>query len=471
MRILIVHHHHLPKMGHSVTGEGLRVQQLHDGLCAQGHHVSLLSGGASSPSELLLLCKDIDHDCIIAMHVHLMPILAKLEVPLILDLYAQRLMESQFESNTLETTMALIHALRYASLIVVSNDRQRWSWHGVLSMLGVQHMPEPIIVVPLQARPCGPRNPPEKFRLIGGGMDWPWQNPKPNLQRALNVFEQRGEGEIIWFGNPKERIEHPRIQYKDHVSYEAYRRELLCASAAFDWMEPNIEREFAIAFRHMDFVGCGLPILTGRYSPLPSFLHEGCWISDDLEEVLHDIMGHPHKLEEASKHLTRSLDRLSSSNTTKSLHSWLLDSKEIQWSHSPLVEPAQLWHELLEEKKINGTLIFANQEYDRDRQKKSCEISELHHKLAEHITTIANLSRSISDVVAYRKEAMIVLGGQIEQHSKTAEDLTTENAILRADIAKKSAELEAMDQLRSRLENDIQALREEVEKKKTLWRR
>ena len=96
---------------------------------------------------------------------------------------------------------------------------------------------------------------------------------------------------------------------------------------------------------------------------------------------------------------------------------------------------------------------------------------EIHRNLAEHIATIANLSRSISDVVAYRKEAMIVLGGQIEQHSKTAEDLATENAILRADIAKKSAELEAMDLLRERLENDIQALREEMAKKKSLWRR
>ena len=60
---------------------------------------------------------------------------------------------------------------------------------------------------------------------------------------------------------------------------------------------------------------------------------------------------------------------------------------------------------------------------------------------------------------------------KIEQHSKTAEDLATENAILRADIAKKSAELEAMDLLRERLENDIQALREEMAKKKSLWRR
>ena len=174
---------------------------------------------------------------------------------------------------------------------------------------------------------------------------------------------------------------------------------------------------------------------------------------------------------EASEHFKKAADRLSSSKTTEPVHFWLLDPRPIEWSDSPLIENTQLWHELMEEKKINERLSFANQEYDRDLQKKSTEISELQQKLSEHITTIANLSRSISDVVAYRKEAMIVLGGQIHQHSKTAEDLATENAILRADIAKKSAELESMDQLRARLENDIQGLREEVAKKKSLWRR
>ena len=438
MRILIVHHHHLPKIGHSVTGEGLRVQQLYDGLCAQGHLVSLLSSSGSSPAELLLLCNESDHDCVIAMHVHLMPILGKLDIPLVLDLYAQRLMEAQFEANTSETTMELLHALRYASLIVVSNERQRWSWHGVLSMLGVRHTPDPIVVVPLQARPCGPRVTPESFRLIGGGVDWPWQNPTPSLRRALHVFDQRGEGEIVWFGSPQERIEHPRIQYKNHLSYDAYRRELLCASAAFDWMEPNIEREFAIAFRHMDFVGCGLPILTASYSPLPSFLHKGCWISDDIEGVVHDLMDHPDKLETASEHLIHATEQLSSVHTTQSLHQWILEPKKIEWSDSPLVTPAQLWHDLSEERSTNKKLIFANQEYDRDRQKKSQEILDLHQKLSDHISTIANLSRSISDVVAYRKEAMVVLGGQMEQRSKTAENFAAENAILRADIAKKA---------------------------------
>ena len=471
MRILIVHHHHLPKIGHSVTGEGLRVQQLYDGLCAHGHHVSLLGSASLSPAELLLLCKEIEHDCLISMHVHLMPILAKLGAPLILDLYAQRIMEAQFEPSTLETTMELVHSLRYASLILVSNERQRWSWHGVLSILGVQHTPKPILVVPLSAQICGPRTPPESFRLIGGGVDWPWQNPVPGLQRVLDVFDQRDEGEIIWFGEPKEGMTHPRLQYKKHLSYDAYQRELLCASAAFDWMEPNIEREFAIAFRHMDFVGCRLPILTGTYSPLPAFLHEGCKISDNIEDVLHEIMDHPNTLEAASEHLSRSASLLSSTHTTQSLHHWVMDPKLIVWEQSPLVDRENVWHELTEEKKRNERLSFSNQEYIRDRQKKSKEIEDLHNKLAEHITTIANLSRSISDVVAYRKEAMIVLGGQIEQRSKTAEDLATENAILRADIAKKSAELEAMDQLRARLENDIQALREEMSKKKSLWRR
>lgn len=471
MRILIVHHHHLLKREHSVTGEALRVQQLYDGLHAHGHIVSLVFSGTSSYAELVHRCREIEHDCVIAMQAHVVPALAKLNVPLVFDLYAQRLMEAQFESHTTETTMELMAAIRCSSLVLVSNDRQRWSWQGVFSMLGVHDHSSAIVTVPLCAHPSNPRTPSEQFSLVGGGMDWPWQNPNPGILRVLDVFDQREQGKIIWFGTPRHRIEHPRLQYMSRVSYDAYRRHLLCAHAAFDWMEPNIERFFAIAFRHMDFVGCGLPILTGSYSPLPTFLHQGCWISDDIEATLHAIMNEPQKLEEASLHLFQAVEQLSSTTTVSSLHEWLSAPAPIQWNPSPLVHTVSQWQELVAEKQRNTQLTFANQEYDKDLQKKTGEIMELQQLLQKHIATIAELSRSISNVVAYRKEAMVVLGGHIEQKSNRAEDLAAENAILRADIAKKTAELDAMDQLRARLENDIQALREENQKKKRLWRR
>ena len=471
MRILIIHHHHLPKRDHSVTGEGLRVQQLHDGLQAHGYQIYLLQYRDFSPAELLLRCREIEPDCVIAMQAYVVPILSGLGIPIVFDLYAQRLMEAQFEAKTTETTMELVVALRHSSMILVSNDRQLWSWQGVLSMLGVHHDPLPIITVPLSAHGASPRTPPEEFRLIGGGMDWPWQNPDPGLKRVLDVFDRREEGEILWFGAQHQSIEHPRLKYMPRVSYHAYRRQLLCASAAFDWMEPNIERSFAIAFRHMDFVGCGLPILTGSYSPLPHFLHQGCWISDEIEDTLDFIMDHPQKLEDASAHLLQSVGSLSSVSTVLPLHQWLKSPDSIRWSESPFVEHISLWQQLSAEKEKNTILAFANKEHKKDLQKKSTEITRVQQQLTQHISTIAELSRSISDVVAYRKEAMIVLGGDMRQKSKKAEDLSTENAILRADIAKKSAELEAMDQLRARLENDIQALREEQEKKKRLWRR
>ena len=162
---------------------------------------------------------------------------------------------------------------------------------------------------------------------------------------------------------------------------------------------------------------------------------------------------------------------LSSVSTVLPLHQWLKSPDSIRWSESPFVEHISLWQQLSAEKEKNTILAFANKEHKKDLQKKSTEITRVQQQLTQHISTIAELSRSISDVVAYRKEAMIVLGGDMRQKSKKAEDLSTENAILRADIAKKSAELEAMDQLRARLENDIQALREEQEKKKRLWRR
>jgi hypothetical protein len=473
MRIVIVHHHHLPRIGESVTGEGLRVQQLILGLESHGHEIESLSFASLSSAELRVCTARNNPDIIIVMQAFLVPSLAQIGIPIVLDLYAQRLMEAQFEANTMETSMELIAALRLSSLVLVSNDRQRWSWQGVLSLLGARIFPPPIVVVPLSVRVSIPRDPPTSFRLIGGGMSWPWQNPWPALERTLTYFDTRGEGEIIWFGAAEKKIEHPRLRYMKRVSHHAFRRQLLCSSAAFDWMEQNIEREFAVAFRHMDFIGCGLPILTGSYSPLSTVFKKGCWIQDDIESVLEEIMDQPALLTEASLHILEHAESLSAEKTVLVLHQRLQGFDPIEWSESPLSVPASLWVQHAEQKEETAVLRYANDAYQRDINKKEEEITALQAEVHTHVRTIAEVSKSMSDVVAYRKEAMIVLGGHIAQKTQSAEGLTSENAILRADIAKKSAELEAMNLLRARLENDIQVLREEnlKIKKRGLWGR
>ena len=65
-------------------------------------------------------------------------------------------------------------------------------------------------------------------------------------------------------------------------------------------------------------------------------------------------------------------------------------------------------------------------------------------------------------MAGFKREAIQLLGNQGASDRLSRDEAHAENALLRADIEKKSAELMAMDQLRERLENDLENLRKEV---------
>ena len=135
------------------------------------------------------------------------------------------------------------------------------------------------------------------------------------------------------------------------------------------------------------------------------------------------------------------------------------------WKHS------ELWQQL---RTLEQNAILLRQEkrsLEADLQKKNIEIEQNNKIIAQQGTSITQLSSAIESIVSYRKEVVQVLGQQVQQHSHSEHALASDNAILRADIEKKSAELAAMDQLVLRLENDIQSLRLQLERKRSFLRR
>ena len=70
----------------------------------------------------------------------------------------------------------------------------------------------------------------------------------------------------------------------------------------------------------------------------------------------------------------------------------------------------------------------------------------------------------MDEVAGFKREAIQVLGNQSASDRLSLDEAVAENALLRADIEKKSAEIRAMDELRARLENDVDNLRRELNK-------
>ena len=470
MEIFILHQRSMYPVDSSRSGESLRVQQLKNGLGTHGYRVVTLCKEECTKKEINARIMQEKPACTIVMHAAMVELIEDPGHTIVLDLYAQRMMEALFEQSLNKEVMELIRVLPRCSLFLVSNHRQRRSWHGVLAMLGAKLHPSSVLVVPLAVTRNISSETPHRLHLVGGGRAWPWQNPWSAMQRALTHLDKRETGTITWVGT-KVPIHHPRLQVQSFGSFDDFLTLLCRGSAAFDWMEHNIEREYAIAFRHMSYVSSGIPILTGSYSPLGE-LGEGFFSSNDnIEEVLDRCIDQPSWLEDAAQKSVEVAQSLSAEKTTRVLSFSLKKISPLQWEGSPLHEPSQLWKELLDARIAQERLQRHNEDLLEDLAKKSNEISVQNKSIAEQRTAIAQLSQSVAQVVSYRREVVQILGGQVTQHSNAHEAMEQENAILRADIAKKSAELAAMDQLVVRLENDIQSLRKEFERRKGLFRR
>ena len=104
---------------------------------------------------------------------------------------------------------------------------------------------------------------------------------------------------------------------------------------------------------------------------------------------------------------------------------------------------------------------------------KEQEIKDKNNTEFKLLSSIDRLSLSLEQISGFKNEALTIAGHRIDSAQRSAEELAKENALLRADVEKKSAELAAMDKLTERLEHDLNNLRQELQEKqrKGLFRR
>ena len=121
------------------------------------------------------------------------------------------------------------------------------------------------------------------------------------------------------------------------------------------------------------------------------------------------------------------------------------------------VESGDAYREAFAEADARGR---AEAEVSRKRQ----EIAAQTVQIQELTSTAARLARAIDEVAGFKREAIEILGGRIARAGDARAEAERELAILRADLEKKTAELLAMDELRARLENDLDNLRHEVQR-------
>lgn len=482
MRVLVVHHGALPAPGRPVSGGALRAWRIGRALQRAGHEVHWLTraqdqpGGFASPAELALRARSLAPDRIVCVQLEEAPALGTLGLPLAVDLYAPRLLEAPFENAQHDAASAVMRALAAGDVFLASNARQRWTWLGVLALAGVDVRADPCLLVPLAAPAEAPAPQPPKGEpvLVAGGARWPWQDPVPALNRVLAVLDARGEGVVRWFGGAPllgttsatwQLPVHPRLQAPGWVAYDALLQQYATATLAIDWMQPNPERALALSFRHLDYLGCGLPILTGQDSALTDVLGDAGMATEDIEGALNTVLDNPHlrgQMSLAAQALAATV--LDEDTAVEPLLGWINQPWRARREPSPLGTLADLARRAGAAEARLEHLEGASARAEAEVQHKRQELGEATGMVQELIRTNARLSRALDEVAGFKREAIATLGGQSEHARRDLADAERENGLLRADIEKKNAELLALDELRARLENDLRNVRGEVER-------
>ena len=485
MRVLVVFHGWLPRADRPASGGALRAWHHGEALRADGHEVLYITrdqeavdGGPhtfSNASALRLYAKSVKPDRILCVQPEEAPRLADLGVPLCVDLYAPRLLEAAWQCSTDDEAVATLRALAVADEVLFSNPRQRWFYLGLMAIAGVDLRRWSGRVVPLVA-PVGPeRKVPRNPTLVMGGVAWPWQDPTEALRRTVAHLEKRRKGKLVVYGGrpavgdaqvvdlPSRVPAGPRLEYAGSVAWPQLLQAYAEASAALDLMELNAEREVALAFRHVDYLGCGLPIITGGYHALD--LGEAGWVTDNegLEDVLDIVLDNRDEVvfrSGAASTLART--QYSRTIAERPLLEWVQEAESRERLATPLLDAAELKAELGRtegEWRCTAELLAKAME---EVESKRSEIGQLNTQVQALTGTVERLTRTLDEVAGFKREAIRVLGSERDAVSQEVRELTRELSDLRADLTKKDTELRQASREQDRLNDALAAVSDEA---------
>ncbi len=461
MRVLVVHHGSLAPTDAPTSGGALRAATHIDALRAAGHEVRMLSRaqdvaaepptgvgarGFRSPSDLRRMAAAHAPDWILCVAQEEAPALRDI-APLVVDLYAPRPLEAAFEGAQHEVTGATLAAIDAADEVMFSNPRQRWFFLGLLAACGWDVSLPVGRIVPLAAlRDSPPRSAPSRPRFVVGGAPWPWQDARATLTRA--VAHLKGRADVVSFGLPA--VE--GVDARPRATRAEWLAALAGSTAALDRYAPNSERALALSFRQMDYLACGLPLLTDADTPLAEAVlaHGAGWVGGALEDALDAaLMG----AEAEAAGAARLAEAYRPERTEAPLLSWTPARRE----RGPgwLRASARLARSEARAQADRVRRVAAEAEVAAKR----AEVDALHTQVRALTSSVESLSAAVADVAGFRREAVAVLGARLAGRDAEGEHLRRELEILRADLDKKTRELESVQVERDRVGGLLRALR------------
>ena len=313
MHILQLSLHSLFDPTRVATGNQVREVGLRDALQTAGHRVSVLrqrEPDAATEAGTYVDARDLQRqvaalqpDALLVGYWSLLERLPSLDVPVILDCIAPRLLEAQYQAEgTLQhEARRLLALLPRADHFLVANQRQADLLLPLLLLAGFDcRARAPISQLPIATRgpPPGYQAPTDRIRLVSAGVDWPWRDSSEYMALLERWCDAQPRFELIRVGGSYPGSDDAGGTLLAHADMSQLFRN---CHLGLELGKRNTEREFSQSFRMIEYLQAGLPVLANSWLPAASQLraYDAGWLvdgPDDVPAVLAEIAADPDSL-------------------------------------------------------------------------------------------------------------------------------------------------------------------------------
>ena len=438
----------------------------------------------TEPIELQALVAKVDPDAVLVESIEDARHIQDGRWSVVLDVFAPRLLEQQFQTGAADTREAVrvLDALQRADRFLFSNERQKYFHLPLLALAGVDCTKDAGGVVPIS---CPPDSPPfvkpAELTFVAGGVFWPWADLTQGLNDLLGCLEVVGSGKVRLYGgkygirsdteeyaDPRAGLpeKHDRLDFAGMVPIDELWQQYRRGSVAFDLMAPNPEREINLSFRQIDYLRCGLPIITSPRQVIAQDIEEygAGWLVEpgdvaSLQRLVRKLVTNPKLIGEAAtaaQALAR--DRYAWTKTGGPLLAAV--ETPLHRTHGETLfatlarTQADLWEEHEEAKRLRTAAERQTAELD----KKSEEVRAQDTKIRQLLGTVDRLTASLEEVSRFRTETVGYLQEEQDAALREAAEIQRELDRRELDVKKRDKALAKGKDEIAKLEKAVQEL-------------
>jgi len=327
--VLLVTHGTFLSRNQVASGNSVRGYYLSKGLVEHGMRVCYvyphgLADGMTAPDlagvtlaefadrrELGSLIEQVGPVAILVGYWELLELLPdRVSVPVIVDLLAPRILETRYQAgrSLADEVTHVLSLYRKADRFITGTVRQKDLLLPWLLASGFDCREQvPIDVIPISVEPGKPRTirtPDPAWKLVTAGVDWPWRRSEDYLATVVSALSADSgmKGELWWISgaypyggdpeespapNPAAAAAGPLVHRLPLLTYGEMDALLLRCDIGLELAEHNVEREYSLSFRSIEYLRRGLPLVCNDYLEMAGHVREygAGWVVSRPEEL------------------------------------------------------------------------------------------------------------------------------------------------------------------------------------------